>query len=184
LEAIVSACINKQKTKIFLIIIMINFHKALAKLKESKEFAKFKEENKDAYLCSAFFILDYETKVNTQQLDFFLPKENKICLFNVDNKITHKIDDIFEEKKKKLEELDHHVMIEIKDIEEIVKNEWKDKKIKKIFAVLQKKDNKQRWNLTCIVEGAVLLKIQIDSENGKILEKEERNLMDFIKKDK
>ena len=185
MEAIASASINKQKAKICLIMLtMIHFHKALAKLKESKEFAKFKEENKDAYLCSAFFIIDYETKINTQQIDFFLPKENKICLFNINGKITRKIDDIFETKEKKLEELDPHVMIEVKDVEEIAKKEWKDKSIKKIFAVLQKKENNQRWNLTCITEGAIILKMQIDSETGKIFKKEERNLMDFIKKAK
>ena len=43
--------------------------------------SRFKKENKDAYLCSAFFSIDKKGKDNQQHLDFYVPSTKKLFSF-------------------------------------------------------------------------------------------------------
>jgi len=46
----------------------------LEKLENSEVFKNFKKENPEAYLCSAFFIIDKSGRDNKQHFDFYVPE--------------------------------------------------------------------------------------------------------------
>jgi len=157
----------------------MNFKETIEKLHNSEQFKKFKSENEDAYLHSAMFILDYETKINTQQFDFFIPKKNKIAKFMINNDVNFMIDENIMGAGDKIN-LD--IQVEIPDIEKTAKAEVGEQKIKKIIATLQNIQQKQTWKMVCMIGNYDMLNLQIDSQNGAIIKKESNSLMNFMKK--
>lgn len=158
---------------------MMSFHSALAAVQESKEYKEFKKKNKGAILFSAFFTLNPEFELETQQIDYFIPKIKKIRTFfvNADGTINSKQDEL-QEKKGKIEELDTNV----KDIGFIIteiKKQITDKP-NKIILILQHHKDKEIWNVTCILESFKILNLHFDAFAGKTLLKEERNIFDFM----
>ena len=67
----------------------MNSHFLLEKLENSEEFKKFKKENKDAYLCSCFFIIDLESKTpeNKYHFDFYVPSIKKTFSFELEERV-------------------------------------------------------------------------------------------------
>ena len=67
----------------------MNFRFYYEKLLNSEEYKKFKKDNKNAYLSSCFFVLDFETKGigNRIHFDFWLPEFNKMYSFKMDGGI-------------------------------------------------------------------------------------------------
>jgi len=59
----------------------------IEKLNSSKEFKKFTEENKDAFLMAGFFVLDLETKMNIHQIDYYMPSTKKVAAFTLDKNV-------------------------------------------------------------------------------------------------
>jgi len=165
----------------------MNFSSTLKTIESSKEFKDFKKKNKDAYLCAGFFVLDYEQGINQQQLDYSL-KDGKIFTFSLDenNNVTFKEAETIEGKQSKLPELSKDMKIELDAVQELVKKEMKkqiiDNKINKIIAILQKHEEKQIWNLNCMMEGFGMLQVHINCVSGEILKFEKRSLFEFIKK--
>ncbi len=156
----------------------MNFKETLERLNFSDVFKNFKKENEKAFLCSAFFIVDFETKADTNQIDFFLPDRDKMAVFVIDNEVTYKLDEIFKEKKDEIRELSPYIKIDTDDFEGILKKEGKQK-IKKIFAVLHHHEKRQIWNLTCLLESFNILNIHLDCQTGEILKEEKASLFDF-----
>jgi len=164
----------------------MNFSSTFKAIESSKEFKEFIEKNKDAYLCAGFFVLDYEKGINQQQLDYSL-KDGKIFTFSLDkNGIAVKEAETIEGKQSKLPELSKEIKIDLERVQEIVEKEMEkqviDNKINKIIAILQKHEDKQIWNLSCMLEGFGILQVHIDASSGEILKFEKRSLFDFIKK--
>ncbi|PIN94839.1 hypothetical protein COU53_02025, partial [Candidatus Pacearchaeota archaeon CG10_big_fil_rev_8_21_14_0_10_30_48] len=56
------------------------------KLKSSKEYNNFISKNPNAYLSSGFFVLDFQTKKNMRQIDYYVPGNKKIQTFILDSK--------------------------------------------------------------------------------------------------
>lgn len=158
----------------------MNFQAILKKLQRSKEFADFEKENANCYLCAAFFVLDFESGSETKQLDFFIPKKNKIVTFVLNDSIKLKIEDAIE---KKLGRINPEIKIELPAAIEKAKKECKSK-VNKIIAILQVLEGRQVWNLTCMLEGFSMLLLHVDSQSGEITKKEKRNLFDFVKTEK
>ncbi len=158
----------------------MNFQAILKKLQNSKEFADFKKDNADCYLCAGFFVLDFESGSETKQLDFFIPKKNKIVTFVLNDAINLKIEDAIE---KKLGKINPEIKIELPAAIEKAKKECKSK-VNKIIAILQVLEGRQVWNLTCMLEGFSMLLLHVDSQSGEIIKKEKRNLFDFVKTEK
>ena len=52
----------------------------LTELKETEYYQSFKQENPEAFFCSAMFVLGDADKID---LNFFLPKQNKISSFSM-----------------------------------------------------------------------------------------------------
>lgn len=155
----------------------MNFQEILKKLQKSKEFADFKKNNEDCYLCAAFFIFDFESGNETKQIDFFMLKKNKIATFILNDKIKLRIEDAIE---KKFDEVNPKIKIELSEAVERAKKECKSK-VNKIIAILQVLEGKQVWNITCMLEGFSMLLLHIDSQSGEITKKEKRGLFDFVK---
>ena len=164
----------------------MNFSQTLKQIESSNEFKEFKKEHKDAYLCAGFFVLDLEQNINQRQLDYSL-KNGKIYTFSSsENKVTLKEAETIEGKKEKLPELSKEIKTDLENLKEVVEKRMEKEeiqnKITKIIAILQKHEDKQIWNLTCMMEGFGMLQVHINSETGEILKFEKRSMFDFVKK--
>ena len=165
----------------------MNFSQTLEKIEASKEFNEFKKQHDDAYLCAGFFVLDLEQNINQQQFDYSL-KDGKIFTFslNENDEVTIKEAETIEGKQSKLPEISKEIKIDLDRIQELVEKEMKkqeiNSRINKIIAILQVHENKQIWNLTCMLEGFGILQVHVDTISGEILKFEKRSLFDFIKR--
>ncbi len=180
------------------------FQSTLEQIEKSPAFANFKKQNPDAKLCAGFFVINLEsgelqgaTNETTQkQLDYCLP-DNKIFTFIINqatNEITIKEAETLEQTKeqkedesKKLQPLNkQNIKIDLDDILLILKSEFQvrgiSKKLNKIIAILQNYENREIWNLTCMLAGFEMIQIHINSESGDILKFEKKNMFEFIKK--
>lgn len=156
----------------------------IEKLNNSEEYKKFKEEHNDAFLVAGFFVLDLETKQNLHQIDFFIPSQNKIAAFTLDEKINLQLLDAMSEKKP--EELDIKTNIDLDAIEGILKDEMKNRsitsEIKKIIAVIQNIEGKNIWNLNCVLSGMEILKAHVEDDSKTVLKMEKIPFMEIMKK--
>lgn len=164
---------------------MKNFDATLEEVEESECFKDFKDKNKDAFLCAGFFVIDYETDTQQQQLDYCIG-ENDIYTFMVEDSVTLKKAETIEGHRENLPELSKDIKVDLDDAENILKERIKDERISekllKVIAVLQIHEDKQIWNLNCILAGMQLLRVHIDSDNGDILKFEKKSMLDFVKK--
>jgi hypothetical protein len=161
----------------------MSFKEGLKKLRESREFKDFKAKNKKSFLFSAFFILNPNLDLETQQFDYFL-SQKKVATFLINEKIEHKIDEF--NPQSKITALDENIKVDVEDLRHTINNELRKKwpqgaEVNKIIAILQKIDNKQIWNITCLLGNMKLLKIHINCFDGKVLESEEASIFDMIK---
>lgn len=161
----------------------MSFQDSLKILQNSREFKQFKRKNKKSFLFSAFFILNSKFELETQQLDYYVGK-NKVATFIItDESIEQKIDEI--NPQSKLSELDENIKIDIGKVKKIIEREIKKRKlaefeIGKIILILQKINERQLWNVTCMMSSLKLLNLHIDCFNGKILMAKEASVADFI----
>ncbi|MEM4214802.1 MAG: hypothetical protein QW484_00330 [Candidatus Pacearchaeota archaeon] len=160
----------------------MSFQDSLKKLKDSKEFKKFKAKNKKSFLFSAFFVMNSQFELETQQFDFYLTNK-KAATFSINDEIEFKTDEF--NPKSKIISLNENIKIDIDKLKEIINKEIKRKNlidydINKIILILQKINNEQLWNITCILSNFKILKLHIDCFTGKILESKEADIFDFI----
>lgn len=160
----------------------MSFQEALKKLQASNEFKSFMKKNKKSFLFSAFFVLNTKFEVEKQQLDYFLD-EKKAATFSVNDEISLKTDEFHPTVR--ITPLDEKIKIDIDKLQGIIKKELEKKsllgfEIGKIIAILQKINNVQMWNITCMMSSLKILKLHIDCFNGKIISSEEANVFDFL----
>ena len=153
----------------------MKFKQLLRELREKQCYGQFMQENPDAFLTAGFFVLD-DSGNNTFQLDYFIPKIEKIAISS------YPFDrfKIQEDEIKKAERLDENINIDICDLKEKVediklKNNY-NRNTNKIIAVL--KDGK--WNLTCFSSSLDILRIFVDCFSGNCDKFEKASLMDFM----
>ena len=167
------------------------FKQTLEKIENSKVFKNFKEKHPNAELCAGFFIIDFLSNDNKKSIDY--KTENKIFTFDL-----NKNDEIFINEDKLIDNADYpklmpikpEAKIEINDLKGIVGIETLERgisaKIHKIVAVLQMHkeadEEKQIWNLTCMLENLIILHILVDAETGKVIKFERKSMMDMIRK--
>ena len=163
----------------------MNFTSTLQKIESSDAFKNFKEKHPDAELCAGFFVADYQSGADQQQLDYCL-KNGEIFTFILNKEIIMKEAETIEGRKEKLPAIKKEIKVDLEKTEEIVKKKMLEekinKKIVKIIAVLQKHENKEIWNLNCMLSGLGILQVHVDCETGQILKFEKKNLFDFIKR--
>ncbi len=173
----------------------MNFTQIFQRIESSGAFKNFKEKYPETELCAGFFILDLlGTNDNKQSLDY--KTENEIFTFslNIDDEIIMEKDRLLDESTRpKLKKISPDIKVDVEELKGIAGIEALENgisaKFHKIIAVLQNykgeltnSEDKKVWNLTCMLEGLIILNIIIDAETGKILKFERRSMMDLIKK--
>ena len=161
----------------------MNLQSCFNQLHENKDFNEFMKENPSAYLCSGFFTIDKEATENQQHLDFFIPGNEKVFSFQMENngkmKPLDKLDKIIPEKIFFDLDLDFDYIEEI--IEDRMKKDGMKDKIKKLIFSLQKIGQKNMLMGTIFISGFGLLKANIDLENNEIIDFERKSFFDMIK---
>jgi len=147
----------------------------LDELRETEAYKNFKTENPTTFFVAGFFVIDLESKTESIQLDFFLPDQDKIAIFE------HPFDKpkISEEEIKQMQLQTTKIKIDIDDLELTCKTIIKKKGSAiiptKIIAIL--KDN--QWNLTCMDNTLGIVRIKLDAITGEQIEFNKGSLMDF-----
>lgn len=155
------------------------------KLKASKTYQDFISKNPKAYLSSGFFVLDFQTKKNMHQIDYYIPEKQKMQTFILDGKeIISKEDDTINKKIPKA--IDQQVNLDLDVLKGLVQDEMKNHtittKLQKIIAIIQNVDGKLIWNLNCITTDMGVLKVHISDSDHSILKFDKINLFDVMKK--
>jgi len=168
----------------------MNFQFYLEKLDNSKQFQKFMEENPEAFICSGFFVIDKIGSDNKQHIDYFIPGENKIYSFQMENDI----------QKIPLENLNNEIPEEIlvdsevnfDEIERLILNEMEQRgiknKVQKLILSLQSKGGRNFFVGTIFVSGMGIIKVNIDLKERKVTDFEKKSFFNMVniwgKKDK
>jgi hypothetical protein len=168
----------------------MSFKEFLARVKKSEEYKKFVKEYSDAQICGGMFILDFMSNDTKNSIDYKVGE--RLFTFNIkDNGKIYLDEQKFDfevdmSKFPKPEKIDDNLKIEIEDLKGIVGVKKLEEGIRsgfsKIIAVLQGKENKTIWNLTCILDELIILSVVIDAITGEILKFERRSMMDLIKR--
>jgi hypothetical protein len=155
------------------------------KVQNSQEFKKFKKENKDAYLCSGFFVVDFESKDsdNKYHFDFYIPSSKKTFSFELENEIKlvplerndeQILDKVLMKSHFDFDKLKEKILIEM-ELKKITN------KIQKMIFSLQNKDGKDFLIGTIFLSGLGLLKVDIDIASNQITDFEKKSLFDMMK---
>jgi len=160
----------------------MNFQFYAEKLKNSEIYDKFIKENKKAFPCSCFFIIDKQGKDNKQHFDFFIPDENKMMSIQLENGALSpvKIPDNFKPEQISLE---HD--FDFDTIETIIQKEMDNKKInnriQKLLFSLQHKNKRDFLVGTVFISNFGLIKVNIDIQEKKIIFFEKKSFLDMFK---
>ena len=172
-----------------------SFNGIYEQITTSDKFKDFIEKNPTAELCAGFFIMDFLSNDNKTALDYKLG--NKVFSFNIKDDESIKVieDELMElQGRPTLTKINPEAKTELTELRSIAGIAALDNgissKFNKIIAVLQNNpspennDGKtnQIWNLTCMLDGLIILNILIDTVDGHIIKFERKSMMDMIKK--
>ncbi|MFT5149772.1 MAG: hypothetical protein ACI86P_002462 [Flavobacteriales bacterium] len=142
-------------------------------LKEKECYTSFILENADAFLTTGFFLLAREEKEgDSLQLDFYLPKEEKMVSFEYPFTQSKKHDDIITDCVPLHVE---NLSVDLDTVRDVVEAEFK-KEFGKIILVFQR----GVWNVTAI-DGVDLKRCKIEAASGEILESGNLSLNDVVR---
>jgi hypothetical protein len=162
----------------------MNFQFYFEKLIESKEFKKFAKENKDAFLCSAFFIVDKKLEDNKQNIDYFVPSLNKMFGFKIDNKVEMIPIENFGENFIP-SNIPDNINFDFDNIRDMIQDRMEKEKIKnkieKLLLSVQAKDKKNYILGTIFISSLGILKVRIDLDEKKIIDFEKKSFFDMMK---
>lgn len=162
----------------------MNFQFYFEKLSKSKDFRKFIDEHKDAFLCSAFFSVDKKGEDNKQNIDYFAPSINKMFSFKINNGVELvPVEDYGENFKP--EKIPDNTDFDFDYMEKLIGGEMFENKIKnkieKLLFSLQAKDKKNYLLGTIFLSGLALLKVKIDLDDKKVVEFEKKSFFEMMK---
>ena len=164
----------------------MNFTTLLKKVESSKEFRNFKQEHPDAELCIGFFIINYETDINQEQIDY-KTKDSVFSFYIQNNEVKFNKEELIEtDEKHKIKKISSKINIDLDEIKELVREKLIQENInlrlEKIIAILQMHESQQVWNITIILNGLVIINMLIDSTTKQIIKFDRKNLSDFVRK--
>ncbi len=167
----------------------MTFQQLISTIESSAVFKKLINENPNIELVAGFFILDFISNDEKKSLDYKIPNTDKIFTFELDknNEVTMKQDKLIDEPNfPKLEKIQPNTNIEVDELRSIAEKQALENNIKakfhKIIAVLQIYKNQQVWNLTCMLEGLIILNILINCNTEEVVKFDRKSMTDFIKK--
>ena len=148
----------------------MNIQFYLEKLQDSKNFQNFIKENKDAYLCSGFIVIDLEGKDSKTHFDYYLPSVKKMFSFKIEeNCIKIPVENFGEKVPEKVSMNFNFELNDIKKlVEEKIRQENIKNKIQKMLFSLQAKDGRDFLIGTVFVSGLGMLKVDINLKEMKI----------------
>ena len=155
----------------------------LEKLKNSQEYKEFIKENKTAYLCSGFFVIDMENNGNSQyHFDFYVPESGKTFSFELEGGV--KLIPL-ERDEQVLEEVSMKNHFDFDKIREKILTEMELKKInnkmQKMLFSLQKVKGKDMLLGTIFISNLGLLRVNVDIDSNQITDFEKKSLFDMMK---
>jgi hypothetical protein len=159
----------------------------LEKLENSEEYQKFMKENQDAYLCSAFFIIDFETEhpENKFHFDYYLPSSKKTFSFELEIENEIKLTELERFEEKIFNKVSTETHFDFDEIYEKIKKEMETKKIsnkiQKMIFSLQNFENKDTLFGTIMLSGLSLIKMTFDPTEDKIIDFEKKSFFDMMK---
>ena len=161
----------------------MNFQFYLEKLYASESFKKFIEENKDAYPCSCFFIVDKSGSDNKQHFDYFIPSTKKMFSFKLEDDCAKVPVDLRDENVPT--KLPSNYNFDFDEVEKLIVEEMEKRgiknKIQKMLWSLQHKDGKNYLLGTVFISMMGLLKVSVDVTDMKIIDFEKKSFMDMLK---
>ena len=163
----------------------MNFQFYLERLYNAKDFQKFLKENKKAYPCSAFFVINKENpnEKNQQHFDYYIPSTNKMFSFKLEEDCQRTPIEVRDQKTP--EKISMNYDFDFNEIEEIIKNKMQEEKvtekIQKILLSLQHLKEKDYFIGTVFISSMGIISLHIDIEEKKIILFEKRSLLDMIK---
>jgi hypothetical protein len=157
------------------------------KLNESKAYKDFISKNPQAYLSSGFFVIDFQSKKNMHQIDYYIPQTKKMQTFVLDGEeVTSKEAETINNKVPL--KIDSSVNLDLDILKGLIEDEMKNHtittKLQKIIAIVQNVDGKLVWNLNCITTDMGVLKVHVSDADHSVLKFDKINLFDVMKKAK
>ena len=167
----------------------MNFQFYVEKLKNSKNYNKFIKDNKEAFPCSCFFVVDKEEGKDRQHFDFYIPSSNKITSFPLENGSEQIDTEIKDGKAPAKISIEHD--FDFGKIEEMIQKRMEeekvDKKIQKLLFSLQNIEGKDMFVGTIFISSLGLISATIDLEKMEMKDFKKKSffdIMNIIKKDK
>ncbi len=162
---------------------MMNLQFYSEKLHSSETFKKFRDENKEAYLCSIFFTIDKEGNDNQIHLDYFVPEGKKMISFQLNGEIKKIPLDVYDEKVP--ERIPLNFDIDFWEIERMVATKMEVENIKnkmqKIILSLQRINGENFLVGTVFISMLGMIKIKINAAKKEIVDFEKKSMFDILK---
>ena len=161
----------------------------IEKVKKSKEYKLLMEEDPKAYLCSVFFLRDFDEGNNETQVDFYSPAKKHIISFKADKKVERtegKKMQTITHKKFVPKPLNAKIKMDVDAMKSTLTDEMHNRdmtyEIEKILVFLNAhEDGKAVWNCTGFLKGLGLLQAHVEDESASILFMEKKSLFDMVK---
>jgi hypothetical protein len=167
----------------------MNFQFYAEKLKASKNFKKFAKENRQAFPCSCFFIIDKEEGKDKQHFDFFIPSSKKILSFPLEENAEETLVETKDTKIPTKISIEHN--FDFDEIEKVIGKRMEEEKItnkiQKMLFSLQNVNGKDMFIATIFVTSFGLINAVIDVDAMKINDFKKKSFFDMMtifKKDK
>ncbi|MDD5193746.1 MAG: hypothetical protein PHF67_04140 [Candidatus Nanoarchaeia archaeon] len=165
----------------------MTFKQTYETITSSEIFRDFKKQFPEAEFCTGFFITDFFGNDNKKSIDFKVGE--KIFTFSINELGNLKMneDELIKTKQfPTLEPINPEFKVDLDEAESTAKikavGNGINAKFSKIISVLQKYEGKQVWNLTCMLEGLIILHVIIDANTGEVIKFERKSMMDLIRK--
>ena len=160
----------------------------IEKVKKSPAYKLLMEEDPDAYLCSLFFLRDFDEGNNETQVDFYSPLKKHIISFKVNKGVER-------EDSKKMQTITHKkftpqplpekIRMDVDEMKPALTDEMHNRdmtyEIEKVLAFLNVMDGRAVWNCTAFLKGLGLLQAHVEDKSASVLFMEKKSLFDLIK---
>ena len=160
----------------------------IEKVKKSAPYKLMMEEDPKAYLCSVFFLRDFDEGNNETQVDFYSPMRKNIFSFKVDKKVEkveNKHAKTLTNKKLVPQPLPENVKMDIDEMKSTILDEMHNRdmtyEIEKVLAFLNMTDGAAVWNCTGFLKGLGLVQAHVEDKSASVLFMEKKSLFDLIK---
>lgn len=164
------------------VIVFMNIQFYIEKLNSSDEFAEFRRENPDAYLCSCFIVVDKEGDDSKVHLDYYAPKDKKIMSFHTESMKKIPLDAADERIPEKIP---GDVDVDFNEVENLISEKMREEdvtsKLQKIILSMQNKNGTNFLIGTVFISMLGMIKLSIDLSEMKIIDFEKKSFFDIMK---